>query len=137
MPLWAGQSVGLCHHTQASELMAELIAKADVFSPDLNHCRPSFLGECKRAGLLKKLSSQESAEIRSRQDAVQTICWDRLDNFSPKSVLVFRDFEVFKTQSPLLIAGILKEFVVGGLRHVRALRRETAVKGQGLSCVIG
>jgi hypothetical protein len=31
MPLWAGQSVGLCHHTQASELMAELIAKADVF----------------------------------------------------------------------------------------------------------
>jgi hypothetical protein len=53
MPLWAGQSVGLCHHTQASELMAELIAKADVFSPDLNHCRPSFLGECKRAGLLK------------------------------------------------------------------------------------
>jgi hypothetical protein len=49
MPLWAGQSVGLCHHTQASELMAELIAKADVFSPDLNHCRPSFLGECKHA----------------------------------------------------------------------------------------
>jgi hypothetical protein len=31
MPFWAGQSVGLCHHTQASELMAELIAKADVF----------------------------------------------------------------------------------------------------------
>jgi nitronate monooxygenase len=31
MPLWAGQSVGLCHHTQASELMAELIAKADAF----------------------------------------------------------------------------------------------------------
>lgn len=72
MPLWAGQSVGLCHHTQASELMAELIAKADVFSPDLNHCRPSFLGECKRA-LCEKLSSHESAEIRSRQDAEQTI----------------------------------------------------------------
>jgi nitronate monooxygenase len=31
MPLWAGQSIGLCHHTQASELMAELIAKADSF----------------------------------------------------------------------------------------------------------
>jgi nitronate monooxygenase len=31
MPLWAGQSVGLCHHTQAGELMAELIAKADAF----------------------------------------------------------------------------------------------------------
>jgi nitronate monooxygenase len=30
MPLWAGQSVGLCHHTQASEFMAELIAKADA-----------------------------------------------------------------------------------------------------------
>jgi hypothetical protein len=45
--------------------------------------------------------------------------------------------EVFKTQSPFLIAGILKEFVVGGLRPIRALRRETAVKRQGLSCVIG
>jgi hypothetical protein len=73
MPLWAGESVRLCHHTQASKL-AELIAKADVFPPDLNHCRPSFLGECKRAGLLKKPSSQESVEIRSHQDAVQTIC---------------------------------------------------------------
>ena len=31
MPLWAGQSVGLCHPTQACELMAELIAKADAF----------------------------------------------------------------------------------------------------------
>jgi nitronate monooxygenase len=31
MPLWAGQSVSLCHHTQASGLMAELIAKADAF----------------------------------------------------------------------------------------------------------
>jgi nitronate monooxygenase len=31
MPLWAGQSVGLCHHTRAGELMAELIAKADAF----------------------------------------------------------------------------------------------------------
>jgi nitronate monooxygenase len=35
MPLWAGQSVGLCHHTQASELMAELIAKADAFFPNM------------------------------------------------------------------------------------------------------
>jgi nitronate monooxygenase len=60
MPLWAGQSVGLCHHTQASELMAELIAKADVFSPDLNHCRPSFLSECKRAPCEKT----QSARIR-------------------------------------------------------------------------
>jgi nitronate monooxygenase len=31
MPLWAGQSVDLCHHTQASDLMAELIASADLF----------------------------------------------------------------------------------------------------------
>ncbi len=31
MPLWAGQSAGLCRHTQASELMAELIATADDF----------------------------------------------------------------------------------------------------------
>jgi nitronate monooxygenase len=31
MTLWAGQSAGLCHHTQAGELMAELIAKADAF----------------------------------------------------------------------------------------------------------
>jgi nitronate monooxygenase len=31
MTLWAGQSVGLCHHTQGGELMAELIAKADAF----------------------------------------------------------------------------------------------------------
>jgi hypothetical protein len=116
--------------------MAELIAKADVFSPNLNHCRPSFSVSA-NARPVKKLSPQESAEIRSRQDAEQTICWDSLDNFSPKSVLVFRDFEVFKAQSPFLIADILKEFVVGGLRHVRALRRETAVKRQGLSCVIG
>jgi nitronate monooxygenase len=35
MPLWAGQSVGLCHHTEASELMAELIAKADAFFPNM------------------------------------------------------------------------------------------------------
>jgi nitronate monooxygenase len=35
MPLWAGQSVGLCHHTQASELMAELIAKADALFPNM------------------------------------------------------------------------------------------------------
>jgi nitronate monooxygenase len=31
MPLWAGQSVGLCHSTQASELMAKLIAETDAF----------------------------------------------------------------------------------------------------------
>jgi nitronate monooxygenase len=30
MPLWAGQSIGLCLHIQASELMAEMIAKADA-----------------------------------------------------------------------------------------------------------
>ena|ERR1700730_7250223 len=47
------------------------------------------------------------------------------------------DFEVFKTHLPSLIAGLLKEFVAGGVRHVRALRGETAVKGQGLSGVIG
>ena len=35
MTLWAGQSVGLCHHTQAGELMAELIAKANVFFPNM------------------------------------------------------------------------------------------------------
>jgi nitronate monooxygenase len=35
MPLWAGQSAGLCHHTQASELMAELIAKANAFFPNM------------------------------------------------------------------------------------------------------
>jgi hypothetical protein len=35
MPLWAGQSVGLCQYTQASELMAELIAKADAFFPNM------------------------------------------------------------------------------------------------------
>jgi hypothetical protein len=34
MTLSASQSVGLCHHTQAGELMAELIAKADVFFPN-------------------------------------------------------------------------------------------------------
>jgi hypothetical protein len=68
---------------------------------------------------------------------VQTICWGSPRQFLPKLVLVFWDFEIFKTHLPFLIAGILKEFVAGGLRHVRALRRETAVKGQGLSCVIG
>jgi nitronate monooxygenase len=31
MPLWAGQSVDLTHHTQASELMAELIESTDAF----------------------------------------------------------------------------------------------------------
>jgi hypothetical protein len=41
------------------------------------------------------------------------------------------------THSPFLIAGTLKEFVAGGLRDVRALRSETAVKGQRLSRVIG
>jgi hypothetical protein len=34
MTLWASQSVGFCHHTQAGELMAELIAKPDVFFPN-------------------------------------------------------------------------------------------------------
>jgi nitronate monooxygenase len=34
MPLWAGQSVSLCHHTQASELMTELIAEASAFFPE-------------------------------------------------------------------------------------------------------
>jgi nitronate monooxygenase len=33
MPFWAGQSVGLCHSTQASELMSKLIAETDtIFS---------------------------------------------------------------------------------------------------------
>ena len=41
-----------------------------------------------------------------------------------------------RTQSPL-IADILKELIASGSRHVWALRRETAVKYQGLSCVIG
>jgi nitronate monooxygenase len=31
MPLWAGQSLGLCHSTQASELMTKLIEEADAF----------------------------------------------------------------------------------------------------------
>jgi nitronate monooxygenase len=31
MPLWAGQNASLCHHTQASELMAELITTANTF----------------------------------------------------------------------------------------------------------
>jgi hypothetical protein len=61
----------------------------------------------------------------------------RLDNFSPKLVLVLRDFEFFKTHSPFLIAGMLKRFDTRGLRRIRALRRETAVKGQGLSRAIG
>jgi hypothetical protein len=52
------------------------------------------------------------------------------------SQMIFSDFEVFKTHSPFSIAGILKEFAAGRLRHVRALRSETTVKGQGLSCVI-
>jgi hypothetical protein len=73
MPLWAGESVRLCHHTQASKL-AELIAKADVFSPALNHCRPSFLGECKTRGPVEKTQFARIVEIRSHQDAVQTIC---------------------------------------------------------------
>ena len=29
MTLWAGQSVGLCHHADAAELMTELIAALD------------------------------------------------------------------------------------------------------------
>jgi hypothetical protein len=57
--------------------------------------------------------------------------------FLPKLVLVYRDFEVFKTHLPSLIRGNLREFVASGLRRVRALRGETAVKGQGLSRVIG
>lgn len=36
MTFWAGQSVGLCHHTDAHELMAELIAKADAFFPNVS-----------------------------------------------------------------------------------------------------
>jgi len=52
---------------------------------------------------------------------------------SPRQFLLnfsfdFSDFEVFKTHSPFSIACILKEFVAGRLRHVRALRSETAVK---------
>jgi hypothetical protein len=80
-------------------------------------------------GAAEKLNSQESAEIKSRQDAVQMICCGRLDNFSPKLLFVFRDFEAFKTDSPFLIVGILKEFAAGGLRHGRcAVRPPSKVK---------
>jgi hypothetical protein len=68
MPLSAAQSVGLCHHTQANEL----IAKADVFSRILTIVGPLFSVSA-NARPVKKLSSQESAEIRSHQDAEQTI----------------------------------------------------------------
>jgi hypothetical protein len=45
--------------------------------------------------------------------------------------------EMYALKGPL-IADILKALVAGGgLRHVRALRCETAIKDQGLSCVIG
>jgi hypothetical protein len=33
LTLWAGQSVSLCHHTEAGKLMTELIAKANAFFP--------------------------------------------------------------------------------------------------------
>jgi hypothetical protein len=55
--------------------------------------------------------------------------------FLLKLVLVYA-IAKFSRPTRHFIADILKESVAGGLRHVRALRCETAVKGQGLSCVI-
>ena len=83
-----------------------------------------------------KCSNSSLSRLDDARSNMDHFWWGRLDNFSPKFVLVFRGFEVFKTHLPSLIAGILKEFIAGGVRHVRALCGETAVKGQGLSGVI-
>ena len=69
---------------------------------------------------------------------------DESSEFADECIALLATVEIIShrrisgTHSPFLIAGTLKEFVAGGgLRHVRALRRETAVKDQGLSRVIG
>jgi hypothetical protein len=44
---------------------------------------------------VEKLTSQKSAEIRSREEALQTICRGRQTFSVFKFALVFRDFEFF------------------------------------------
>jgi hypothetical protein len=50
---------------------------------------------------VEKLASQESAESRSRQDALQTTCQARLDIFYAQICAGFLDFEFLDSHSPM------------------------------------
>ena len=53
---------------------------------------------------VEKLASREPAEIRSRQDALQMICWGRLDIFYPPICTGLLRFRVL--QQPRLLSTI-------------------------------